>query len=161
MPILFRPHRAHARFVVPVPMKGSYMYRLRTRTFELTVQQTQLGMARVTRIGSSAKIGPYLAKPQLVVLFTYHAENSFSFARAAITTGLALHQYEFNVIFYDCVWFVRFPEKPAPTGDFVGRVSYLVPNNCCEVVEADCLAVLLNARVQRHNCMSAVIFPPR
>lgn len=82
-------------------------------------------------------------------------------ARASVSPGLALHEDKLNVVFHDCVWLIRFAEKPAAVSfRLVDRVRDLVPDDWSEIAESDLPAVLLDRGVQGNDGVLAAVFAP-
>ena len=102
-----------------------------------------------------------LTKPELVVFFADDTEDSLPLSWAAISTRLALHEHEFDVILDDRVRFVRLTEKPSAAGYLILGVGDLVPDDRREIVESNFFATLLDRCVKRDNGMPAVVFLPR
>jgi hypothetical protein len=95
-----------------------------------------------------------------MVLGADDAEQTLASRRAAVSTGLALHQNKLDIVLDYGIRLVGFAEKSAPAGNLVVRIGDLVPDDRREVVEADLLAVVLNRRVKRDDSMPAVVFSP-
>src|SRR5207245_6959787 len=97
----------------------------------------------------------------LIVLGTDHAEDAGCLAGTAITAGLSLHEYEFDVVLDHGIRLVRLAEESAAARDFVIGIGDLVPNDRGQVIKPNCLAMLLNVRVQRYDSMPAVVLSSR
>ena len=81
---------------------------------------------------------------------------------ASVATGLPLHQDELDVVLDDGVRLVGLAQKAAAfTLGFVRRIGNFVPDDRCEIVEAETAAVLLNRCVERNDGVSAAVLPPR
>ncbi len=79
-------------------------------------------------LGRCSGNGPSLAKPFRIFLSPDSAPFPLLLSRPPISTRLSLHQNEFDVILYYCIWLVWFSEKLGAPVHLVIRIRYLVPD---------------------------------
>ncbi len=92
-----------------------------------------------------------------MVFRRYYAKKPRSEIGFAITAGFALHQNEFDVIFYYRIWFIGFAKEITPVGDFIGGIGYFMPNNRGKIVKPDPSAMFLYRGMKWNNRVAPFI----
>src|SRR5262249_44267452 len=80
---------------------------------------------------------PDLSEPLVEPFLIDHAEPPLPLRRLAVTTWLALHEDELDVVLDDRVRLIRFAEELRPVIDLKLSVRDLVPEDRIQVVESD------------------------
>jgi hypothetical protein len=88
---------------------------------------------------------PDLLEPYLVTIRGNHAQYARCDARAAVSPGLAFHEYEFDVILHDRIRLIGLAKEASAIAlRLIHGVRDLVPDNGSEVAKPYPPAMLLN-----------------
>ena len=95
-----------------------------------------------------------------MVCIRYDGQHSRGQRRFPISPRFALHQDELNVVLYDGIGFIRFPQKTGSVAGGLKRgIGNLVPDNRRQIVITNLSTVVLNRGVKWNDRVSPVIFP--
>lgn len=80
---------------------------------------------------------PDLLKPLIELSLGYLARSALFIGRLPVSSGLALHEDEFHVVFDDGVGFIRLAQELRPVRHFIGCVGDFMPDDGIQIVEAN------------------------